>query len=172
MPGRSPSIRLVRMIVVAMIGIIPAPAPTVRRPGINRPVRSPARRPMTDRRAIPRSARHMPARRPTPRHMSGTTSSRWPSPRTTATRRLTPRTTSSGWLTTRTSRRPAPRPATRRMRRSRLHNGLPPRLMPTRTTRPSRPRLLPRRRPAILRPDNGPGHNCHDKNQKKAKTRG
>jgi len=154
MPGRPPYIRPVRMTIIPMISIIPAPAPIVRRPGIYRPVRPPARRTMTDRRPIPRRpARYMAARRPTSRHMSRTTSPRWPSPRTSATRRLNPRTT----------RRPAPRPATRRMRRSRLHSRWPPRLLPTRTTRPSGPRLLARRRPAILRPDNRPSHNQHKK---------
>ena len=164
MPGRSPSIWPVRMIVIAMIGIIPAPAPIVRRPGIGRPVRPPARRTMTARRpATRRSARRMPpwwsARRFVPRRSSGRMPPWRMRRRRRSHNRRPPRLMPAGML----------RPSRPRM----LPAG------PTRSTRPPGPGLRPRcrplrRRPAILRPANNPGGNRHHKKQENpgAKTHG
>ena len=163
MPGRSPSIWPVRMIVIAMIGIIPAPAPIVRRPGIGRPVRPPARRTMAARRSISRrSARRMPPWRSTGRFV----------------RRRPARCMPPGRM--RRRRRPHNRRPPRLMPAGMLRLSRPRMLPagPTRSTRPSRPGLRPRcgprRRPAILRPGNNPGGNRHHKKQENpgAKTHG
>jgi hypothetical protein len=52
MPGRTIYIWLVGMIIIVMIGVIPASVPEMRRPRIGRPVGFPARGTMATRRAI------------------------------------------------------------------------------------------------------------------------